>query len=107
MVKVLDPDGLPWTVARRRGPLPGDAFLGRFDELGGIVIILEAIVLWPPWFLAKFLGVPWRIVIDRRGNEVGEERVRGWRRSSRRIQELADIAAAGQMEQHLAAQRAR
>jgi hypothetical protein len=52
-------------------------------------------VLWPPWFIAKWLGVPWVILIERNGSEIGDERVRGWRESQRRIQEIAESAAAG------------
>jgi hypothetical protein len=35
------------------------------------------------------------ILIERNGREIGDERVRGWRESQRRIQEIAESAAAG------------
>jgi hypothetical protein len=39
--------------------------------------------------------VRWVIVIERDGKAVGKEEVRGWGRSGRRIQEIAELAAAG------------
>jgi hypothetical protein len=61
--------------------------------------------LWPPWFIAKFLGVRWVILIERKGNEVGDERVRDWRKSQRRIREIAAAAAAGILQKELAARK--
>ena len=52
------------------------------------VIVLLVLLAWPFWFVAKFLGVPWTIVIERTGREVGTERVRGWRASERRMDEI-------------------
>jgi DivIVA domain-containing protein len=93
MVKVLDPDGVPWTVYRRWFPNWKLHSFGNPDpgEIGAYLLA----VLWPPWFIAKWLGVPWVILIERNGSEIGDERVRGWRESQRRIQEIAESAAAG------------
>jgi hypothetical protein len=60
------------------------------------VVVLLVLLAWPFWFVAKFLGVPWTIVIERAGREVGTERVRGWRASGRRMDEIRrSILAAG------------
>jgi len=59
-------------------------------------------VVWPPWFIAKWSGVRWIILIERNGREVGEVRVRGWRKSQRRIHEMAEAAVAGTLQKELA-----
>ena len=58
--------------------------------VGGIfaAVVLLLFLAWPFWFAAKFLGVPWTIVIERDGRGVGTERVRGWRASQRRMDEI-------------------
>jgi len=56
---------------------------------------------WPFWFIAHWLGLRWRIVIERDGEEVDEEWVRGWRKSGRRIQEITESATAGTLQQSL------
>ncbi|OBB33109.1 hypothetical protein A5792_11880 [Mycolicibacterium peregrinum] len=58
--------------------------------IGAIFAIISLLVLlaWPFWFVAKFLGVPWKIVIERAGRELGTERVRGWRASARRMDQI-------------------
>jgi len=53
------------------------------------------VVEWPFWFIAKLFGVPSKIVIERDGTPVGQERVRGWNKSGQRIKEIAQSAAAG------------
>lgn len=65
--------------------------VGDSDGVVGGIFVAVALLLflaWPFWFAAKFLGVPWTIVIERDGREVGTERVRGWRASERRMEEI-------------------
>jgi hypothetical protein len=103
MAKVADPGGVQWSVRRRRWF--GMSFLGHFsfggnDSLEGLLLFLLLLpfllaAIWPFWFIAHGLGLKWVIVIERDGKEVGEEKVRGWRRSGRRVQEIAQSAAAG------------
>jgi hypothetical protein len=88
MAKVTDPSGARWTVRRRRSFDVGDSFLG-FDGTAFVV------ALWGFWFIAHWFGLVWRITIQRDGKEVGEEEVRGWLKSRRRIQEIAELVAAG------------
>ncbi len=59
------------------------------------LIVLPSMLMWPLWLMAKWLGVPWTIIIERDGSEVGREQVRGWRRSRGRVQELSRAAEAG------------
>jgi hypothetical protein len=103
MVKVTDPDGVLWKVYRRWFPNWDLSFLHGADP-GDFGAYLLA-VLWPPWFIAKCLGVRWIISIERNGNEMGDARVRGWRKSQRRIQEIAEAAAAGTLRKELAARK--
>jgi hypothetical protein len=63
------------------------------------IVVLPFMIVWPFWFTLKWLGVPWSIEIRRDGTKVGEEHVRGWRRSGRRIDELTQAAAAGALPQ--------
>jgi hypothetical protein len=101
-----------WSVHRRRfvfvDPLdgaqaPADAAL----DWTILVTLLHVVFIWPFLFIAKWLGLlPWTIVIEREAKhggfkQVGTERVRGWRKSNRRIQEIAQSAAAGTLEQSL------
>jgi hypothetical protein len=69
--------------------------------LSVVAFILLVVGIWPFWFVAHWLGLPWRIVIKRDGSEVDEGEVRGWRRSQRRILEIAESAAAGTLEESL------
>ena len=91
---------MPWTVYRRWLPNWNLSFLQGPDlsDVGGYLLA----VLWPPWFIAKWLGVRWVIAIERDGKVVCDARVRGWRTSQRRIQELAGAAAAGTLQKELA-----
>jgi hypothetical protein len=95
MAKVTDPSGGQWTVRRRR------SFddLGRLADAGGpgaAGVVYPLIVAgWGFWFIAHWFGLAWRITIQRDGKEVGEEEVRGWLKSRRRIQEIAELVAAG------------
>ncbi|MGA5540744.1 hypothetical protein ACPCIR_02725 [Mycobacterium sp. NPDC051198] len=86
---VTDPHGVGWTVRRKWMYVPDTS--GDSDGVvGAIFAIVWLLVLlaWPFWFAAKFLGVSWTIVIERAGREVGTERVRGWRASGRRIDQI-------------------
>jgi DivIVA domain-containing protein len=106
-VEVTGPDSVRWSVYRRWGVKHWDATTysqSVGDELiMGTINLLQVIVMWPPWFIAKWLGVRWKIVIERDGIEAGEALVRGWRKSQRCIQEIAEMAAAGTLQQEIAA----
>lgn len=107
MAKVADPHGVWWSVYRTwlrldrywlssdvpnpKSPL--DYLL--FPIVGFVLGSILLIVMWPFWFSSHWLGVPWRIAIERDGSEVDAERVRGWRKSQRRIEEIAESVAAG------------
>ncbi|HEX7824340.1 MAG TPA: hypothetical protein VF477_05525 [Mycobacterium sp.] len=89
MAKVIDPDGVQWSVSR-------EWFFGLPSWLDGSSDIgLVLFALWPFWLIAHWLGVPWVIVIKRAGTAMGTEEVRGWLKSQRRIQEIGQSAAAG------------
>jgi hypothetical protein len=96
MAKVADPNGVQWSVDR--------ASMRHFWWEGGTTVDSELFdlvvrgVIWPFWFIAHWLGLRWVIVIERDGTQVGEERVRGWDKSKRRIQEIAESVAAGTLE---------
>ena len=95
MAEVTDPSGAQWSVHRWWWKtLPWETGLEFLDFII-FIIVLPFMVLWPFWLALKWLGVPWTIVIERDGTKVGEEHVRGWRRSGRRIDEIAQSAAAG------------
>lgn len=99
MALVVDPNGTPWSVRRRWWPFPGDALdltFGWFEVIVGAFFA----VLWPFWLAGKFLGVPWVIVVERDGQQVGRESVRGWRRSATRITELAGQVGRGTRSGH-------
>jgi hypothetical protein len=101
MTKVRDPDGMRWSVYRRwvgwywEVSVGNDWNSGNLIDYDILINWLQIVVVWPFWFIARLLGAPWRIVIERNGIKVGEERVRGWRKSQRRIQEIAESGAAG------------
>jgi hypothetical protein len=97
MAAVTDSAGVQWSVRRRRWYDLTD-FPGGADEL---TLVLLFGGWWPFWFVAHWLGLRWRILIERDGEEVDEEWVRGWRRSRRRIQELIAMATVGTLQQSL------
>jgi hypothetical protein len=106
-VSVGDPRGARWTVYRRWGFRYWHATDARSgsgsDEFDFVVDAVQIVVISPLWLLAKCCGVPWTIVIERNGAEVGQERVRGWRRSGRRIREIVESARAGTLERDVVA----
>lgn len=71
------------------------------DDLWLLVTFTLLVGWWPVWFIAHWLGLRWRIVIKRDGEEVDEQRVRGWRKSRRRIQQITESATAGTLQQSL------
>ncbi len=97
MAEAIAPDGVRWSVRRRRWYDLSD-WDGGFDELWLLVLVGG---WWPFWFIAHWLGLRWRIVIKRDHEEVDEEWVRGWRNSRRRIQEITESATAGTLQQSL------
>jgi hypothetical protein len=90
MAKVTDPHGVPWSVRRRWFFEPPDWLDGGTSDIGYLLA-----AFWPCWLIAHWLGWPWVIVIKRAGNEQCTERVRGWVRSQRRIQQITQSAADG------------
>lgn len=83
-----------WRVRRRWMPL-----LDYLDMLNwganwfGLVMFVVALpflAAWPFWALGKLCGVPWKIVVTRDGEDVAEEKVKGWRASGLRIAEIVD-----------------
>ena len=102
MAKVVDPSGVQWWVRRKwYSPNVGDTGFEFLDMLI-FIVMLPFLVAWPFWLVAKWLGVPWLIVIERDGKEVGREHVRGWRRSRARVEELTAGASNGMLTQFVA-----
>jgi hypothetical protein len=100
---VSDPTGVEWSVQRWWfKTIPYETGIDFLDFII-FVIVLPFMIVWPFWLLLKWLGVRWSIEIRRDGTKVGEEKVRGWGNSGRRIQELSQAAAAGTLTQYAAA----
>lgn len=89
-----------WEISRRWWPFPGDALDLTFGLLELVVGALF-VALWPLWLLGKFCGVRWVITIQRDGEQVGRELVRGWNRSKGRIAQIALQVSAGGHGGHL------
>ena len=110
MVKATDPNGVEWSVDRAwYFDMSGNWTDGGGGDILGILLFyfvvlpLFLIAFWPFWFLAHWLGLAWVIDIERDGKQVGEEKLRGgWGKSQRRIQEIAESAAAGTIKQQSA-----
>lgn len=87
-----DSDGVTWRVRRAQWPLLDALDMASYgSSTFGVVLFLLALPLlaaWPIWLLAKLCGVPWKVVTERDGDEVAREKVKGWRASGRRIQEI-------------------
>jgi hypothetical protein len=93
--EVTDPTGAQWTIRRWWfSAMPWQTGLDFLDVIL-FMLMLPLMVLWPFWLLSKWLGAAWSIEIERDGKKVGEEKVRGWRRSGERINEIAQSAAGG------------
>lgn len=90
MTTVQDANGQLWSVERKWRPFPELDF-DDDDILGilGLILAIPALIVWPFWLAAKFLGVRWIITVERDGRRVGKEKVRGWDASKRRIAEIA------------------
>lgn len=95
MVEVIDPEGVSWSVRRWWWrTLPWETGFATIDGFFA-VLMLPFMLMWPFWLLAKWLGVPWTIVIKRDGSVAGKERVTGWRQSGERVAEIAASIEAG------------
>ena len=92
MAVLTDQHGAVWSI-RRRWWYPSGA-LDLFGWVGDL-IGLFFILLWPFWLVAKFCGVRWVITIQRDGDQVGKERVRGWKNSKLRMTQIAQEVTAG------------
>jgi len=89
---LTDHNGTVWSIRRRWWSFPGALdLLGWVGDLIGVLFI----VLWPFWLLGKFCGVRWVITINRDGERVGRERVRGWKNSKLRMEEIAQEVTTG------------
>jgi len=89
---LTDDNGTVWSIRRRWWAFPSALdLLGWVGDLIGVLFM----ILWPFWLLAKFCGVRWVITINRDGERVGRERVRGWKNSTLRMEEIAQEVAAG------------
>jgi hypothetical protein len=114
VAEVTDPNGVQWSVYRARpkwessGGGGGSSSISTGSILGDLLgfilqpifelifeFILYLLFTGPFLFIARLLGVPSTIVIERAGTPVSQERVRGWGKSQRRIEEIAESAAAG------------
>jgi hypothetical protein len=101
-VTVTDPDDAEWTV--RRWWFTAVPYQSGIDLLDVLIflVVLPFMLAWPFWLASKWLGARWSVVIERDGTKVGEEKVRGWRRSGERIQEIARGAEAGTLAEYAA-----
>ncbi|WP_242638706.1 hypothetical protein [Mycolicibacterium sp. S2-37] len=93
MPQFKDAQGVRWSVRRRWMPLLDYLNMASWglNWFGVVmfVIALPFLIVWPFWFLAKFCGVPWKIVVTRDGEDVTVEKVKGWQASRRRVEEIA------------------
>ena len=99
-VTATPPDDAQWSVRRWWfTALPYESGI-QFLDFIIFLIVLPFMVVWPFWLMSKWLGASWSIVVERDGTKMGEEKVRGWRRSGERIQEIARSAEAGTLTQY-------
>jgi hypothetical protein len=89
---LTDHNGTVWSIKRRWWSFPD--FLNLLGWVGDLIGVLF-MILWPFWLLSKFCGVRWVITINRDGERVGKERVRGWKNSKLRMEAIAQEVAAG------------
>jgi hypothetical protein len=48
------------------------------DIVGGFIFtVVQVVIISPIWFIAKWFGAPWTIVVERNGTQVCEVKVRG------------------------------
>jgi len=95
MADVTDQYGVRWSVYRKWYSVDVDDIGSDFFDTIIFIFTLPFLLAWPIWFILKWLGVPWKIVIEQNGRKVGHERVWGWRRSGRRIDEIARSVSRG------------
>ncbi|UXA20141.1 hypothetical protein [Mycobacterium sp. SMC-4] len=92
MPQFKDADGVRWSVRRRWMPLLTYLDMASWGiNWFGVLMFLIALpflLAWPFWLLAKLVGVPWKIVVRSDGEDVAVEKVKGWRASGRRIDEI-------------------
>jgi hypothetical protein len=91
-VVVTDPNGVQWNLKRKWWPFGDMGDWADIDFFGWFALLIAApfLLVWPFWLATKFLGLQrWRIVIERAHAEVGDELVRGWSASGRRLNDLA------------------
>ena len=58
----------------------------------GMVLMAPLVVIWPFWLLARFLGVPWTLIVRRDRKELRREKVAGWAASKDRMAAILDEA---------------
>jgi hypothetical protein len=79
---VIDPSGAQWSVRRWWfKTIPYETGVDFLDFII-FIIVLPFMIAWPFW-------------LERDGQKAGEEKVRGWRKSGVRINEIAQSAQAG------------
>lgn len=92
MPHIKGADGVRWSVRRHWMPLLHYLDMASWGNstFGAVMFVLALpfILAWPFWLLAKFCGVPWKVVVKRDDDEVAVEKITGWRASGRRIDEI-------------------
>ncbi|GAB5901865.1 hypothetical protein OKHIL_76770 [Mycolicibacterium mageritense] len=96
MVRVQDPAGEIWEVKRAwfLARYTNSSVGSYYDDIPVVstaisVILLPFVLVWPFWFAAKFVGMPWKIVVRQGNTEVHREKVHGWKASKLRTGQLA------------------
>ncbi len=97
MAKVTAPGGQSVTVRRWWWrTLPWETGFATIDAVI-FLIVLPFMLMWPVWLVLKWCGVPWTVLVEHDGTEIARERVRGWRASGARIEEIAAAVQSGAM----------